>query len=632
LEVAERAASTFAEGVFFVPLAGIRDADRVADKILEALPDHVVDAAASTEDHLIDYIARRSVLLVLDNFEHVIEAAPVAVSILQASPGTKIVATSRSALRVAGEQEMPIPPLAIPEPEEVSAARLAEFDSIALFVDRATAVRPSFQLDDETAPVVSQLVARLDGLPLAIELAASRLRTFSVGQILANLSQVMASGGRRDLPLRQQTMHNAIAWSFDLLPESSKKLLADLSVFAGGACLEEIEAVAGAEHGDALLGALETLVEHSLVIQTEVAGVACFRLLETVRQFGRDQLADDELAVLRERHARTFAALVGDAEPHLTGPGSGIWLDRLSISHDNIRAAQQWALENGYIDTAYEVASSLWRFFHMRGFLFTARELLEDLLQVEGASATARAKALEAAGGVAYWSGDMKKSQEFYEEALELLRQLGDRGPIAYGLYNLAFARGYLGHSEEARGLLDQARAVFVDLGDGAGVAAATWGIGDAWAASGDLAEARLCFEQSIASFEELDDPFGLGWALYTQGEVLIRLHDYEAARDHLVRGMQLFDGSDISALVMYLAVFAALAIAQGDEERGVRLAGAMAGLRDETGTNLVRVGMSTAAALDPEALGLMEGELVDVYDAGRAMSAAAARAYALEI
>jgi len=268
---------------------------------------------------------------------------------------------------------------------------------------------------------------------------------------------------------------------------------------------------------------------------------------------------------------------------------------------------------------AYEMASSLWRCYHMRGFLFAARELLDDLLESEGASVHSRARALEAAGGVAYWSGDMSASLERYQEALDLLRALGEPRPIAYGLYNLAFAKNYVGNAGEARDLLEQAHAIFSDLGDEAGMAATTWGLGDAWAVAGELGKARQCFEQSIAVFERLDDRFGLGWAHYTQGEVLTRLGEYESARDHLERGLRLFDISDVSAVVMYLA---ALAVAEGDLLVGAQLAGAMTGLRDETGTDLVRVGVNSSSHMDPDGFGLREGELGVAYARGRAMSA----------
>lgn len=633
LELARHLLAEFAGGAYFVALAGISDVDEVTDKILEALPDHVVDATASSETHLIDYVSRRTVLLVLDNFEHVIDAAPIAATLLQASPETKIIATSRIPLRVAGEQEMPIPPLPTPDLSgDISVVGLTDVDSVALFVTRATSVRPAFELNRETGPVVAQLVSRLDGLPLAIELAASRVRTLSPQVILDNLSYVMAGEGDRDLPLRQRTIHNTILWSYELLPEEGRALLRTMSVFAGGLGFEELALIAGPELGDGLLDALETLVEHSLATRLTAEGSDRFRLLEVVRQFGEQELTSHQsLETMRERHAHVYADLVAEAASHLTGPDRTNWLDKLFIEHDNIRQAQKWAIENGQIDMAYATASSLWRFYHMRGLLFSARELLEDLLRIEGATTVARAKALEAAGGVAYWSGDMKEARRFYTEALALLRQLGEPGPIAYGLYNLAFARNYEGDSERAQLLLEEAHSMFVDLNDKAGMAAATWGMGDSLAASGDLVEARACFEQSISAFEQLDDPFGLGWALYTQGEILIRLGEHESARQHLERGMALFDASDLSAVVMFLAAFASLALAQGDHERGVRLAGAMTGLRDETGTDLVRVGISTASDLDPAGLGLDRGEFAKTYEEARRMSAVAAVAYALD-
>jgi predicted ATPase len=578
LELAAVLGESFDDGVDFVPLAGITDHHQVAAKILEAFPDHVTDAAASIEDQLQAYLAARSVLLVLDNFEQVIDAAPLVGNILEASPGTTIVVTSRVSLQIAGEQEMPVLPLAVPASGAVAGGVDARaFDSIDLFVDRARAVRPSFSVDDDTLPTLVELVSKLDGLPLAIELAASRVRTLSPRAILDNLSHVMASGGRRDVPVRQQTMHNTIAWSYDLLPEPGKDLLALMSTFAAGAGFDEIETVAGPRLGDELLGAIETLAEHSLIRSKEQGDVLRFLMLETVRQFGLEQLTNRGMFhEAKNLHAQAYSRLITAAEPHLTGSDSGHWLDILSADHDNIRAALHWAVTTGDLDLAYQMASSLWRFFHMRGLLFSARELLNDLLARPGASAPARAKALEAAGGVAYWSGDMDEAYAYYEEALELARRTGDLREIANGLYNLGFARNYAGGSEEARKLFEEAHEIFAEIGDRPGMAAATWGLGDAWTASGELIRARECFEHSIAEFEQLDDPFSLGWALYTQGEILVRLGEYENAREHLERGLALLDSTDISAIVMFLAAFASLELAGGDRERGVRLAGAM--------------------------------------------------------
>jgi predicted ATPase/class 3 adenylate cyclase len=631
LELARMVSTDFADGAHFVALAGIADPEEVPAKILESFSDHVAQASTPTEDHLLAYVARRNLLLVLDNFEHLIAAAPIALRILQASIDTKIIATSRTPLRLAGEQEMPIPPLATPDLGAASAAALMEVDSVALFADRAKSVRPSFVLDDRAAQIVAELVARLDGLPLAIELAASRVRTLSPRAILENLEHVMAGEGSRDLPARQRTMDHVIAWSYDLLPEPAQTLLAAMAVFAGGAGLEQISAVAGPELGNEPLQGLETLVEHSLVVRSEAAGDVRFRMLEVVRQFAERKLAvSGRMAETAERHARAYARLSAAAEPNLTGSGASEWLSKLSADHDNLRKAQQWAVEHDEIDMAFEMAASLWRFYHMRGLLFSAGGLLQNLLLIEGASIASRAKALEAAGGVAYWSGDMESAREFYEEALGLFRILGEPGPIAYALCNLAFARNYEGDAARARALFGEAHAMFADLGDEAGMAAARWGLGDAWAASGELVEARHCFDESVAAFERLDDRFGLGWALYTQGEVLVRLGEYESARRHLQRGMRLFDISDVSAVVMYLAAFAYLAIERGDSVLGARLAGAMTGLRDETGVDLVRVGISATSHIDPDSLGLLDGELGAVYAEGRTMSVTDAVALAL--
>jgi tetratricopeptide (TPR) repeat protein len=325
-----------------------------------------------------------------------------------------------------------------------------------------------------------------------------------------------------------------------------------------------------------------------------------------------------------------YAAVAANAEPHLTGPDRARWLDKLSEDHANLRLAQRWAADNEETDMAFEMASSLWRFFHMRGHLFAARELLDELLVMSGGSPVARAKALEAAGGVAYWSGDMVQARDLYSEALAILQQLGEPVSIAYGLYNLGFVQGYGEDFESGRELLNEALAIFVDVDDKAGIAAVTWGLGDAWAASGDFAEAQACFARSITAFEQLDDPFGLGWALFTNGEVSVRLGEFDSAREHLERGLRLFQSGDMSAVVLFLAAFASLAIATGDEARAARLAGAMTGLRDETGTELVSVVMFPVSGVDQATLDALAGEFAAAYAEGRSMTAVDAVAYAL--
>ncbi|MDJ0923627.1 MAG: tetratricopeptide repeat protein [Acidimicrobiia bacterium] len=633
-EIAANVAEDYPDGVYFVQLAPITDPELVASHILETFPGHLSAAGIAPADHLADYVSGRSMLLVLDNFEQVAEAAPLVPRLLYSSPSTKVLVTSRLPLRVSGEQEMPVPPLAAPQADvEVTPEHLANVDAVALFVERAAAVRPGFALDERNAGPIAELTVRLDGLPLAIELAAARIRTLSPEAILENLGPAILSGGPRELPLRQQTLHDTIAWSYDLLPMEARHLLDRLSVFAGGAALEEINAVCGEELGTPVLDALEKLVEHSLVRSLPDRIRPRFRMLETIRQFAREKLSarGEEEGLLR-LHAETYAQAATVAEPHLTGPDRVRWLDRLSDDHDNFRQALSWAATSGEPDMAFEMAAALWRYFHMRGHLFASRDLLDDLLTMSGGSAEARALALEAAGGVAYWSGDMATARRHYEGALDIIRRLGNPSKLAYGLYNLGFVLGYGDDAVAGREMLEEALEVFVRLDDQVGMATATWGLGDTWAAAGEYNKAKECFEHSIAIFERLGDSFGLGWALFTTGDVLVRLGEHESAREHLERGLRLTESGDLSAVVLYLAAFASLAMAEGDEVRAMRLAGAMTGLRDETGTGLVRVGVAPVSGVDEATLESLEGELAEVYATGRLMSAAEAVAFALGV
>ncbi len=379
LQVAAEFLDSFADGVYFVALAPIRDPALVIETIAATL-----GVKEGGDQPLLTLLKRhvreKQILLVLDNFEQVSDAAPLVAELLEAAPRLKALVTSRACLQIYGEAEFPVPPLALPDPRRLPPLeRLTQYEAARLFIERARAVKPDFAISDENAPAVAEICVRLDGLPLAIELAAVRIKVLTPAALLARLSRRLhvLTGGARNLPARQQTLRDAIAWSHELLPEVEQALFARLAVFVGGCTLEAVEAVCKAD--DDLvsdpLDTIQALVNNSLVRQ-EVRGNAEPRLhmLETIREYALEQLvARAEEAMLRSAHASYYLNLAQAAQPLLDTDQQEAWLDRLDAEHDNLRAALTWALERGDSILAMRLSTALWRFWEMRGYFTEGR-------------------------------------------------------------------------------------------------------------------------------------------------------------------------------------------------------------------------------------------------------------------
>jgi predicted ATPase len=411
LDVAAQLLGEFGDGAFFVDLSSVTDPVLVPAVVARALRVPELPGRPILES-LRDHLRDKELLLVVDNFEQVAEAGAVLEELLTTAPGVKVLVTSRVALALRGEQELVVPPLQLPHPQRLADAdAVGRSEAVRLFVERAQAVRPEFRLTDQNAPAVAEITARLDGLPLAIELAATRTRVLTPEQMLPRLQQrlSMLTSGARTLPDRQRTLRDAIAWSYDLLEEAERRLFARLSVFAGGWTLESAEAVCDPEGlGLDALDGLASLVGQSVVVRTEPAeGQPRFSMLETIREFGQERLAEDgDLEQVRRRHAEHFLDPALAAEPHLTGADQGEWLDRCDLEQANLRAALRWAADAGQADRAQEAAGALWRFWQQRGHLTEGRRRLEELLALPlGREPTpARAKALAGAGSRRVWS------------------------------------------------------------------------------------------------------------------------------------------------------------------------------------------------------------------------------------
>jgi predicted ATPase/class 3 adenylate cyclase len=607
LEVASRSMDAFPDGVFFVELAAIRDAELVPTTVAQTLG--LADRAGrSTSERLADHIGSRCMLLVLDNFEQVTEAAHQVRDLIEAAPNLTILVSSRSVLRVSGEQEYPVPPLGLPDPANLpSLSQLSQYEAVALFIERARAVKPEFAVTNENAPAVAEICVRLDGLPLAIELAAARIRIFTPQAMLDRLGDRLrlVAGGSRDLPERQRTLRGAIAWSHDMLGETDRALFACLGVFVGGGSLDAIERLCGEVVGDDVIAALDSLVEKSLVRQWEgVDGQPRFGMLETIREYAVEQAnAAGRWDLLRERHAELFLELAEGAAGAVMGASQRETLDRLAQEHDNLRASMAWALEGNAAEMALRLGSAMWRFWQMRGHLVEGLDVLKRSLALEPGSAhpERRAAALSAAAGVAYWLAESEVSRAYYLEEIELRRQLGDRRGLADALYGISFTYSVTGlqtekNAEGAIVYINEALDIFRELDDISGIARCQWALANVEWGIGRLDEAVRDARESHDAFVTLDDRFMVGWSSYTLGIANLAL-DKVAMWDEtlrreagvwLGRALDVFtDAQDVSGYTLVVDAFAVIAYRNGDLDRAARLSGAVSNLERTTGTGL---------------------------------------------
>lgn len=641
LEVAREQleAGAFKDGVWFVNLAPVSSPDFIVSAIADALRFSFY-GAADPKQQLLGYLRDKELLLVLDNFEQLVSAAPLVTEVLTVGPGVKALVTSREVLNLYGEQEFPVPPLALPDPKQLSSLmQLSTNEAVAIFIQRALAVKPDFQMTAGNAPAVAEICHRLDGLPLAIELAAARVKLFSPQALLARLSnrlQVL-TGGAQNLPKRQQTLRNTLEWGYSLLEPGEEILFARLAVFVGGRSLEAIEAVCNRE-GDSELDITEgvgSLVGKSLLRQEEgLRGEPRFVMLETVQEFAREKIEHSgEAEAIRRAHAAFFLALAEEAEPHLTGPGQAAWLERLETEHDNFRAALRW-VEKKEADMALSLAGSLWRFWLVRGHYSEGREWLAGVLAQAGTARTAaRAKALRGAGTLAGLQGDYVSMRSLYEESLAIYQELGDKQGIAAALGNLGATAGHQGDYASARSLLEESLARNREIGDRRGIALALNNVGEIAANQGNYASARSLFEESLTIVRELGDKQNIATALGNLGLVAYLQADYASARPLLKETLTMVQKlGDKEDSAYFLEVFAALIAAEGKPEQAARLYGAAEALREAIGAPLhpsdsLRYERDVAAARAQ----LDETAWTAAWAAGRRMSTEEAVAYALE-
>ena len=647
LQLAAESLDQYPDGVWFVALEAVTDPELVPSVIATTIG-ATGGANRPPLEMLTEYLRDKRVLLVLDNFEQVLDAAPAIGQLLRELPELKVIVTSRIVLRVYGEQELVVPPLGLPSlgaAATVTAESASRSEAVRLFVERARAVQPAFMLTDANAAAVVEIVSRVDGLPLAIELAAARMRILSVEAIRSRLDQRLAllTGGSRDLPSRQQTLRGAIDWSYHILDEPEQRLFERFSIFAGGAFLPEAERVCGStgELGIDVLDGLSALSDKSLLRAALTASEdPRFAMLATIREYAAEQLAGNEAdSELRARHAEAYAQIVEACADRLTTVEGAMWQDRLELDHDNLRAALDWAAGSGDTALAMRFVGGLWRFWQIRGHLHEARRRTDAVLAMPGVAeqpAALRAKAYAAGGGICYWQGDFVEANRYYTAALAAARETGDDAEIALALYNLAFApldRETVTQDERykaGRELAAQALVLYQKLGDERGIANVRWGLAIASASVGDFTAAREHAQQALLAYRHLNDPFGIGWGAHMLTLYAIAQGELDAAIEYAIEALTTFRrSSDLSGQILSAYDFALIAARRGERERELRLAGAVDTLGRQAGVGVMNDAFEILDWRLPEEPADEEGKRW--WAEGAQMSAEQATDYALE-
>lgn len=680
LEVARSMLHDFQHGIFFVALAPITDPSLVAATIAQELG--IMEAGSRPiADTLKSYLRDKHMLLVLDNFEQILDAVPFVAEVLMTAPRVKVLATSRSRLRVRGEHEFPVPPLSIPLSGTIPSVEwVTRYEAVRLFVDRASALMPDFDVNSDNAAAVAEICTRLDGLPLAIELAAARIKILSPADMLSRMGHRLRllTGGEKDLPVRQQTLRNTIEWSYDLLDQAEKTLFRRLSVFSGSFDLDAIESVcqvAGMPPVEAM-DVTASLVDKSLIRSTrENAGGTRFSMLETIQEYAREKLEESgETNILQRQHAEYFVGLAERAEPQLRGSGQVEWSNRLEAERDNVRSAMKWSLAQGHGDIALRLGGALHQFWKMRGHFSEGRAWLEDALANSGvAPVPFRARAIMAAGTLAEAQGDYERARVLLGdslilfrklddkvsiaatlrhlgnearhqgdygaayahlvEGLAIARELGDQWDIASFLGDLGIATQTLGQEEQARAYYEESLAIRRELNDRRGIAMMLVNLGELARAKGDYDLAHGLYQEGLTIARELGDRWGVGMVLHNLGHVAYHRDQYGHALDLFAESLRIFyDMRNKRDIAYCLAALAGVYGAMGQPERAAVLFSAGQALSNTISSRLDPADLieyernlsAVQARMSPEAW-------ESAWAQGQAMTLIEAVAYALE-
>jgi predicted ATPase/serine/threonine protein kinase len=566
LQVASEIAATFPGGVYFVPLAAVADRALIASTIAQALGVHE-SGNQSPQESLKEYLVGlgQPTLLLLDNFEHLVSAAPVIAQLLTTGPKLKAVITSQSPLHVYGEHEFPVPPLALPDPKSLPPLEiLSRLPAVALFVERAQAVKREFALTRENAAAVAAICARLDGLPLAIELAAARIKMLSPSAMLARLESRLnlLTGGARDLPTRQQTLRSTVDWSYGLLNTAEQTLFRRLSVFTGGCTLEGVEAVCDTK-GDLGLDVLDgmaSMVDKSLAQQVgQVDAETRFLILSTLREYALERLAEsNDEAATRRAHAAYYLVLAEEGSQDAAFQTE--WLDRFEVEHDNFRLALDYLIKTGDAEWGLRMGAALFRFWEMREHLTEGRDVMAKLLSLEGTATRPklRARLLFAAAVLAGEQGDYSSARQLFEDSLEACLELNDNRGVAVALNALAVNARDRSDFANASLLFERCVAIWKDLGDSADMARALSNLANVAKLQGEYSRAFSLYDECLTIFRNAGEIAGAAWTLNYKADVAREKADFDAARSFCEQSLaefrQLRDGWGIATALSDLA------------------------------------------------------------------------------
>jgi predicted ATPase len=658
VEAARRLGPGFADGARYLELASVSAADLVAPAIAAGLG--LNTSASRLINDLESYLRPRRLVLALDNFEQVMGAAPLLAELLEGAAGLAVLVTSRTVLRLRGEHEFPVPPLPVP-PAGVGRdpADLKGYASMSLFVERAHSVAPGFELTDANAGAVAEICRRLDGLPLAIELAAARIKLLPPQALAARLDQRFSvlTGGARDLPERQRTLKNTLDWSFDLLPPGEQTLFARLGVFAGPFSLAAAEVVGASDESQAsgsepVIETLSSLVDSSLVRAETRGDEPRFSLLETVRDYALERLAASaDWALAHERHAAYFQALAEPSEADLAGPAQLAWLRRLETEHDNARAAMAWLTDQGHLDQAVHLFLMTWRFWWLRGHLAELARLGDEMAAgSEDLPPYQRALALTAAGFIRLNNGDPDRAQTTFEQSLPLYRQTSEK----LGVINNATILSVLAHLAAIRRdftgaskLLDEGQALVREFGDDdlvgynrlqqlLTVAFLNNFLGQVRLSQADNDEAARLFTDAMTVARRARDRIPVLVSLYDLALASQAQGDPAGAAGHLKEGLAIAaEAGDETSTAYYLEAMAAVAGQQDNPQRAVRLLSAASSQLEANGSGWLHAYVPRAphddAVLAALRARLGDGAYQEARAWGRTIESGRARQYALE-
>jgi predicted ATPase len=582
LQVAGEMADQFPGGVCFVALSAIADRGVMVSAVAQAMG---VRETGNTppQEALMEYLGGLSqpMLLLLDNFEHLVSAAPVVAQMLTAGPKLKVVVTSQAPLHIYGEHEFPVPPLALPDPKSIPPLEaLSRLPAIELFMERAQAVKHQFALTTENAPAVAAVCARLDGLPLAIELAAARIKLLSPSAMLTRLESRLSllTGGARDLPARQQTLRNTVEWSYGLLNDAEQTLLRRFSVFTGGCTLEAVEAVCDTK-GDLGLDVLDgmaSLVDKSLAQQVEQDKETRFTMLSTIREYALERLAEsnDESAT-RRAHAAYYLVLAEEGAQDIAAQPE--WLDRYEAEHENFRLAMDYLIKTADAEWGMRLGAALFRFWETREHLAEGRDAITRLLAMEGAASRPklRARLLFCGAVLAAAQGDYLSARPLFKESLETCLELNDKRGVGVALNALAVNAHDRGELADATQLFEQCVNIWRELGDPANIARAFSNLASVIKLQGEYERASSLYQECLTTFRQIGDSAGVAWTLNYLGDVAREKADLVAAQSYCQQSLSEFRRlHDSWGIASALSDLASLSCDRGDNAEARRLYG----------------------------------------------------------